>query len=266
MLKRTSLRLGIIAVAVICMLLGVAACTRSKSGPLPTPMKTGTVVVQNVIPVGTITGTVVAVETATLVPTMTPQGTPAVAATPTPVPPAGSTPTPVPTSAANPTATPVAAGEFEYTVQPGDTLWGLAREYGMTVEAIKQRNKLTGDTIYPGSKLILAGSASAGETITHTVQPGENLFRISLKYGLDYGDVARLNGIVNPGMIQVGQKLIIRKSGGTSSGGGRYHAVQPGETLTGIALKYNTTPWAIAEYNKITNTHLIYAGQVLRIP
>ncbi|KAK6134383.1 hypothetical protein DH2020_031872 [Rehmannia glutinosa] len=37
----------------------------------------------------------------------------------------------------------------------GDTLWGLSREYGVSIDAIKEANGLTGDTIYAGKKLII---------------------------------------------------------------------------------------------------------------
>jgi LysM repeat protein len=43
----------------------------------------------------------------------------------------------------------------------------------------------------------------------HVVQPGENLFRIALAYGLTYPQLAAANGIANPSIIYVGQKLII---------------------------------------------------------
>ncbi len=44
------------------------------------------------------------------------------------------------------------------------------------------------------------------------------------------------------------------------------HVVRAGETLSGIATQYNTTPSAIAQANGITNTALIFVGQVLKIP
>ena len=44
---------------------------------------------------------------------------------------------------------------------------------------------------------------------THTVAPGENLYRISLQYGLSWIEVAAANGITNPDSIVVGQLLII---------------------------------------------------------
>ncbi|XP_016649353.1 PREDICTED: probable endopeptidase p60 isoform X2 [Prunus mume] len=40
-------------------------------------------------------------------------------------------------------------------IEKGDTLWGLSREYGVSIDAIKEANGLTGDTIYAGKKLII---------------------------------------------------------------------------------------------------------------
>ncbi|XP_010925602.1 uncharacterized protein [Elaeis guineensis] len=37
----------------------------------------------------------------------------------------------------------------------GDTLWGLSRKYGVSIEAIKEANGIAGDTIYAGKKLII---------------------------------------------------------------------------------------------------------------
>jgi len=152
-------------------------------------------------------------------------------------------------------------------VRTGDTLWGLAIRFGTTVGAIKSRNGLTSNVIYKNQKLYIpGGDPGSGQTITHVVQPGENLYRIALKYGTTSEAIAAANSIVNPNMIYAGQKLTI-STGTTSPGTGtRYHVVQPGESLWSIALKYGTTPWKIAAANGISNIHYIYAGQTLRIP
>lgn len=51
-------------------------------------------------------------------------------------------------------------------------------------------------------------TSSTGEII-HTVQPGENLFRIGLRYGFTYQELAAYNGIANPDSLSVGQQIRI---------------------------------------------------------
>ncbi|KAK9922802.1 hypothetical protein M0R45_031248 [Rubus argutus] len=40
-------------------------------------------------------------------------------------------------------------------IEKGDTLWGLSRRYGVSIDEIKEANGITGDTIYAGKKLII---------------------------------------------------------------------------------------------------------------
>ena len=101
---------------------------------------------------------------------------------------------------------------------------------------------------------------------THTVQPGENLFRIALHYGMTYQALAAANGIVNPDLIYVGQRLTISTEAPAVPAGERIHVVQPEENLFRIALKYGTTVEAIATANGISDVNFIYPGQRLRIP
>jgi LysM repeat protein len=103
---------------------------------------------------------------------------------------------------------------------------------------------------------------------THVVQPGENLFRIALHYGMTYTGLAAANGIVNPDLIIVGQELTIPAAGTTSAEttGEGTHVVQPGENLFRIALEYGVTVEALAVANGISNVNLIYPGQELVIP
>src|SRR5215467_14097859 len=53
---------------------------------------------------------------------------------------------------------------------------------------------------------------------TYIVQPGDNLYRISLKFGVSMDAIARANGIVNPSFVFVGQKLIIPGVSGPTTG------------------------------------------------
>ncbi len=104
--------------------------------------------------------------------------------------------------------------------------------------------------------------------VVHVVQPGENLFRISLRYGVTMDALAATNGLSNVSRIYVGQRLTISTAGtanpapSTSS----VHVVQRGESLSRIALRYGITYQAIATANSIANPNHIYVGQRLAIP
>ncbi len=108
-------------------------------------------------------------------------------------------------------------------------------------------------------------SNSGGSGIVHIVKPGENLFRIGLQYGVDAGTLAAYNGISDPTVIYVGQKIRI-PGGGTSYGSGQTYIVQPGDTLYTIAVSFNVTIQALMNANNITNPDTIYAGRQLTVP
>jgi len=59
-------------------------------------------------------------------------------------PPGVATPPPISTQPVAPPATP-AAGALSHTVVPGDSLWGLSRKYGVSVDAIRQANSMASD-------------------------------------------------------------------------------------------------------------------------
>ena len=112
---------------------------------------------------------------------------------------------------------------------------------------------------------------------THIVQPGENLYRIALRYGTTWPVLAAANGLVNPNLIYAGQVLAIPGAAPQPQPqpqpptpvpqpqpGGTY-VVQPGDTLSRIALRFNTTVAALVQLNNIVNPNLIYVGQVLRL-
>lgn len=98
-------------------------------------------------------------------------------------------------------------GSFQYTVQPGDTLWLLSRKYGTTVEAIKQLNGLTGDTLYVGQVLKIPAPQSE-PYIEYTVKSGDTLWLLSRKYQTTVDAIKRLNGLTSD-IIDIGQVLKI---------------------------------------------------------
>jgi lipoprotein-anchoring transpeptidase ErfK/SrfK len=67
--------------------------------------------------------------------------------------------------------------------------------------------------------LMLAPTSAAlaqGGTIRHTVARGENLYRISLRYGVSVQAMMWVNGLTNPNLVYVGQRLIVPSRSGTT--------------------------------------------------
>lgn len=173
----------------------------------------------------------------------------------------------VPTHSPAPQPTPSPSGG-SYTVKSGDTLSGIAADYGTTVSALVQLNGIANpDLIYVGQVINLPGGTSGGGTsaTTYTVQSGDTLSGIAAKFGTTYQKIAADNGIANPNLIYAGQVLMINGGGSGASGGAQYYTVQSGDTLSGIAARYGTTYQALAALNGISNPNLIYAGQRIRV-
>jgi LysM repeat protein len=118
----------------------------------------------------------------------------------------------------------------------------------------------------------LAAPEAEGETI-HVVQWGETLSIIADRYGVTVDAIMTANGLTDPNLIYVGQRLIIPTTGSSSQpcveppcGQGGRHVVAPGDTLTSIAFRYGTSVAMLAAANGLSDSDLIYIGQVLNIP
>lgn len=101
-----------------------------------------------------------------------------------------------------------------HTVQRGDTLYSIARRYGTTVQQLQSFNGIANaNQIYAGQTLCVWNNAQnpypQPSDSSYTVQPGDTLFSIARRYGLNVYQLASLNGIWNPSRIYVGQVLRI---------------------------------------------------------
>lgn len=172
-----------------------------------------------------------------------------------------------------------------YIVKPSDTLFSIARRFGTTVEAIAMANSISDpDQIFVGQKLVIPNCKlvpvlpivppKKPGCFPYTVQRGDTLYSIARRFGTSVYALARANQIVNPWYIRVGQTIIVcpgyYKSvpyyGYAKPPYGRRYVVKPGDTLFSIALRYGTSPYAIAYANHLASMSLIYPGQVLVIP
>lgn len=130
-------------------------------------------------------------------------------------------------------------GSRTHVVQAGETLAGIAAQYGVTVEVLVAANNLTDpDKIVAGQELIIPAAAGSGggETLEADVQPD----------------------------IQPTEEAAPAASGGS----GRTYVVQPRDTIDTIGQRLNVSPTALiaANFGPGENPNLIFAGRVLVIP
>lgn len=124
--------------------------------------------------------------------------------------------------------------------------------------------------------LIFPSRVLAQTPIVHVVQPGENLFRIGLRYGTTADAIMAANGLTTI-YIRVGQELVIPGTTGEPAPppepepvDDTAYTVQENDTVSSIALRHGVTIRALVEANDLAddgaNQHVIYAGQRLIVP
>ncbi len=171
----------------------------------------------------------------------------------------------------------VAASGTWYTVKSGDTLSELARDFGTSVQAIKDANGLSSTRIYVGQRLWIPGGhpAPVGCAQHYWVRSGDNLSRIARHFGVSVSALARANNLANASLIYVGQKLCIpggghpggdpggHPGGGPGGPGGCWYTVRAGDNLSRIAAAHGVS-WAhLAHVNHLANPRVIIPGQKL---
>lgn len=91
-----------------------------------------------------------------------------------------------------------------HEVQPGQSLWSIARYYGVGFDQILAANQFPDPArLVPGQAVLVPSPYR-----THTVQPGESLWSIAQRYGTTVEQLVQLNALSNPNQIMPGMVLI----------------------------------------------------------
>ena len=195
------------------------------------------------------------------------------------------------------TAKPLASGvstSGTYTVQAGDTLYGIARRSGMSLNTLLSLNGLSqSSVIRPGQTLKLSGASnatvaspvsykstasSASTSGTYTVKAGDTLYRIAYNHGISLTTFLSINGLSETSTILPGQQLVVSGSAKTTattttttsaktvsySTGASTHTVKAGDTLFRIAKNNGLTLSELKALNGLTSNN-IRVGQVLKV-
>lgn len=157
------------------------------------------------------------------------------------------------------------ASALTVTVSPGQSLTGIAAQYGTTVAALAAANGIS------DPNLIVAGSVLQvpQSPVSVTVEPGDTLSAIAETYGATYLSLASANGLADPNQIYPGEVLTVPAGHGPGAGAGLAPVsvvVAPGDTLTAIAAAYGTSVAALTAANGISNPNAVAVGQTLEVP
>jgi LysM repeat protein len=158
-----------------------------------------------------------------------------------------------------------------YRVKKGDTLGGIATQYKVSIKALRKWNKLRGDTIFEGQRLLIKSVPSN----FYIVKSGDTLSEIALQSNISVSRLRKLNRI-SGNRIYTGQKL---KLGSTRDPGRTpsikknaeevedepfEYKVKPGDNLSAIAKRFDVAVSLIRQLNGLKKNR-IYPGQTLQL-
>lgn len=164
-----------------------------------------------------------------------------------------------------------------HVVQAGETLYSLARKYGVTVAALRSYNGLTSDELALNTVLRVpkpgedAPKPEGNEAVEagewYVVRKGETLYTLALRYGVSVEAIRHRNSLSSD-LLAEGQKLFIPSPGGpekVDSCAAR-HVAKRGESLYRIAKTYGVTQDDLQRANPNLARQGLRVDDVLCIP
>ena len=158
------------------------------------------------------------------------------------------------------------AGSDYHVVKKGDTLWSIARAYGLTVERLKSLNNLTSNNLTIGDSLIVKdssgnsdNSSSADNNKYYTVKKGDSLYSIARSNNMTVDELKTLNNLTS-NILSIGQRLIISSGSNVPK---NVYIVKQGDTLWSIANNFNVSVNDLKKINNKSNNSLSIGEQLI---
>lgn len=178
-----------------------------------------------------------------------------------------------------------------HTVQAGETLFSISRQYDLTVSELRDWNNLSSDILQSGQELRIAPPAGRERTV-HAVEAGESLFGISRMYNVTIAEIQQWNNMQGTD-IDIGSRLVIYESeqGGQNdpvpsiseveemddsersslvqriqdgAAQNDVYVVRSGDNLTQIARRFDMTVNEVKSLNNLQND-MLRVGQRLTV-
>lgn len=154
-----------------------------------------------------------------------------------------------------------------YVVQPGDTLWTIARDLHIAYGELLSQNNLTEESsIIPGARLQVPGlDGLEGELTTVNLQFGESLTSLSRSYQVPEEMIVKLNRLTSPLELYQGVSVVLvaDPDQGADELSRKRIALRPGQTVLESALQANLNPWELLLENGLDGAWKLIPGEVV---
>ncbi len=139
-----------------------------------------------------------------------------------------------------------------YIVQPGDTLYSIAIKFGTTIELLSTANNISDPSIIsPGLRLIIPGfEGVSGVLDLRQIQYGETLSSLASRYGIPPNAIIRLNRVLNPDRLFIGQSAILSIPEQEVIQE-RLVLTNPEDTSLTFSVKNNLNPWVLHDLDRL---------------
>ena len=183
-----------------------------------------------------------------------------------------------------------AAGHFLHTVTKGQSLYSISSMYNVSVADIVKMNPGSDAGIKAGQTLKIPQTSTENQVVFHTIQPGETLYKLSVKHGVSVERICRANPGLSAKNFRIGQVIAIPPTGKASSEVAQQpvaetpqvqapqkseplkpkcrdmHKVEKKETLYSISRMYGITEAELIAANPELKTEKLKKGKFLCIP
>ncbi len=161
---------------------------------------------------------------------------------------------------------------INHFVKSGETLFSIAKKYGITFEQIQKANTIKKETLVEGSLIIIPKINKKNYTDIqlsekkHAVKRGETLWIISKRYGTTPDQLKRLNNLTSS-YVHSGQILYVptKIQQPMISNIKNVYQVKHGDNLRSIAMQHNMSLDRFLDLNQLSKHSRIYPGQTLYI-